>query len=106
MPFVDRRSVHLCFCEIPCEEEANKFKTFTWNPAVSASFKMSDCVSYQVENIHKQFNSKISSMNDELCALQLVRIKIIKELTIHNVNKSVSGRSNIYSRCSRFFVSK
>lgn len=54
---------------------------------------MFDCVSYQVENIHKQFNSKISSMNEELCALQLVRIKTIKdkwELNIHNVNKSNS----------------
>lgn len=52
---------------------------------------MSDCVSYQVENIHKQFNSKISSMNEELCALQLVRIKTIKdkwEMNIHNVNNS------------------
>lgn len=82
MPLVDRRSVHLRFCEITCEEEANKLKTFTWNPAVVASFKMSDCVSYQVENLHKRFNSKISSMNDELCALQLVRIKIIKQLGI------------------------
>lgn len=82
MPLLDRRSVHLRFCEITCEEEANKFKTFTWNPAAVASFKMSNCVSYQVENIHKQFTSKISSMNDELCALQLVRIKIIKELRI------------------------
>lgn len=79
LPLVDRWIVHLGFCEITCEREANKFKTFTWNPAVIACFKMSDCVSYQVENIHKQFNSKISSMNEELCALQLVRIKTIQD---------------------------
>lgn len=35
-------------------------------------------ISQQVENIHKQFNSKISGMNEELCALQLVRLKTIK----------------------------
>lgn len=38
MPLVDRWIVHVRFCEITGEEEANNFKTFMRNPAVVAGF--------------------------------------------------------------------
>lgn len=80
------------------EKEANKC-----NNGLSRSLQplpVLNCatISQQVENIHKQFNSKISGMNEELCALQLVRLKTIKykwDFNIFTLKEMISISGNL-----------
>lgn len=81
-------------------EMTNKCTGSPWIPAAAACFELCECISQQAENIHKQFNSKISGMNEELCALQLVRLKTVKDKWNFNICtlkeiKSISGNLKI-----------